>query len=261
MAKRPKKPRITAPKTREKVRKTGRRINDLIRKIERAGARHLAPTIQNLETAAGIERVGGQGVPITTGDPGRPRVKQKMPADMTGREMQAHLKKLAEVEKNLKNEWEAIKKNPPPKPTPTPQTPAGITADTLTRDEIIADLDWWDDLYDEFSAFYDSKQIGEMVSEFDRRIDVDPSEIWQKLLENDPDYLWAVDPAKAREMFTKSWENFNFIPELESAAVRPEFLDWVVDMGDSLSMHPNFDDWVTEWQEYHPDPEAWPEWM
>lgn len=263
MAKRrPKKPRVTAPKTREKIRKAGRRINDLIRKIERADARHLAPTIQNLETTAGIERVGGQGRPITTGDPTRPRVKQLMPKDMSGREMQTHAKRLAEIEKSLKSEWEEIKKNPPPKPTPAPQTPSGITADTLTQDEINADLNWWDDLYDEFSAFYDSKQIGEMVSEFDSRIDVDPAEIWQRLLERDPDYLWSVDPAKAREMFTKSWQNYSFIPEPESAAVRPDFLDWAInDMGQTLSAHPDFDRWVSEWQDLHPDPETWPDWM
>lgn len=261
MAKRPKKPRVTAPKTREKIRKAGRRINDLVRKIEKAGARHLAPTIGNLATTAGIERVGGQGVPITTGDPSKPRVKQKLPAGMSGRDMQQHAKRLAEIERNLKAEWNEIKKNSLPKPTPASQTPAGVTADTLTEDEINADLDWWDDLYDEFSAFYDSKQIGEMVSEFDSRIDVDPAEIWQRLLERDPDYLWSVDPAKAREMFTKSWQNYAFIPEPTSAAVRLDFLEWVVDMGQNLAPHPDFNDWVTEWQDRHPDSDTWPEWM
>lgn len=255
MAKRrPKKPRVTAPKTREKIRKAGRRINDLIRKIEKMGARHLAPTIQNLETTAGIERVGGQGRPITTGDPTKPRVKQRMPKDMTGREMQTHAKRLAEIEKNLKSEWAEIKKNPPPKPSPEPEPGGG--------GGILDDLDWWDDLYDEYSAFYDSKQIGEMVSEFDSRIDVDPAEIWQRLLERDPDYLWSVDPAKAREMLTKSWQNYHFIPEPTSAAVRPDFLDWVVnDMGQGMSDHPDFDRWVTEWQKLHPDSDVWPDWM
>lgn len=259
--KKPKKPRVTAPKTREKIRKAGRRINDLIRKIEKAGARHLAPTIGNLATTAGIERVGGQGVPITTGDPSKPRVKQKLPAGMTGHDMQQHAKRLAEIERNIKAEWEEIKKNPPPKPAPATQTPARVTADTLTEDEILRDLNWWDDLYDEFSAFYDSKQIGEMVSEFDSRVDVDPAEIWQRLLEKDPDYLWATSPEKAREMFTKSWQNYAFIPEPTSAAVRSDFLDWVVDMGQSLAPHPDFNDWVAEWQDQHPDSDTWPEWM
>lgn len=259
--KRPKKPRVTAPKTREKIRKTGRRINDLIRKIEKMGARHLAPTIGNLKTAAGIERVGGQGTPITTGDPSKPRVKQKLPAGITGRDLQQHAKKLAEIERNLKSEWEMIKKNPPPKPSPAPQTPAGVTADSLTEDDVALDLEWWDDLYSEFSQFYDSHTIGEVVHEFDSRIDVDPEEIWLRLLERDPDYLWGGYPEKARDMYTRAWQKYHYIPEPESAAVRPDFLEWVVDMGQGIADHPDFDRWVAEWQEMHPDSGAWPEWM
>ena len=258
--KRPKKPRVNAPKTRERIRKTARRINDLLRKMEKAGA--ISTTRDLLEIDAAMKTPK-----ITTGDPTRPRVSKTAPLlsdpaerKKQTRELSERAKRLEKIERELKKEWAEHKKHWP-KPTrstgpKTPDIPGGTTAEFLA--EVNDDLSWFDDVYEEFSQFYDSDTIGRLISEFDSRLNVDPVEMWQKLVENDPAYMWNIDREKAKDIFRRMWNHANYLPPLYDD---PDFSAFVVeDIGLDASGHPDFNEIVETYKETH-DESEWPDWV
>lgn len=251
--KRPKKPRVNAPKTRERIRKTARRINDLLRKMEKAGA--ISTTRDLLEIDAGMKKPK-----ITTGDPTRPRVSKTAPllSDPAERkkqtkELSERAKRLEKIERELKKEWAEHKKHWP-KPTlpKKPRVPAPVPPPGPK------DLDWWDKIYDQFNGFYDSDRIGEIVSEFDSRIDIDPLLIWIKLVEYDPEYLWSTERTQAEKIFLQAWYYMNYLPPLTHD---PEFAEFLVnEIGLDAANHPDFNDFIETYKETH-DESEWPEWV